>query len=72
MAHQIECVKCGKKASEGENEEHAEKLARAEGFTFRHSVAIKGTVPVCDECGSAKAMNVTDTEYYNEKGVKKV
>lgn len=61
------CSMCGKESSEGENKNHAEILARAEGFQFR----VGGRV-LCADCGSVKALKTTSAEYLKEHNVKKI
>jgi hypothetical protein len=67
---QYACSLCGVKASEGDSWEHAKTLAKAEFFQFRP--VLHGVKVVCDDCGSVKKMVTTDSEYYDEKGIKKI
>lgn len=66
MGEQIKCGLCGAEASEGENQHHAETLAKAEGFEQRPGRWM------CPNCSGVKQMRTTDVESYKKKNIEKV
>jgi hypothetical protein len=63
---QIHCNQCGKEASEGENQHHAETLAKGENFVQRPGRWL------CSDCAWVKEMRTTSADHYEQKGVKKI
>jgi rubredoxin len=59
--YQITCALCGNEASEGENQDHAEILAKAEGFVHRPRRWL------CPDCAYVKKMRTTDVEHHNKQ-----